>query len=181
MFLEVQHMEQLFWGCLVFGILFTLVTVVLGDLVSSAVDGALDFLSLDFLNPTVFAVGVTVFGGAGIMLTDYTSVSLLAAAFIALAAAGGIGFLVSRYYVLPMQNTENSTAYSMKGLSGRLGEVITPIPSGGCGEVIVKVGAGNANHIASSFDGNDIQAGARVVVIESRDGVLYVSRFENNP
>ncbi len=173
-------MEQLFWGCLAFGVLFTLVTVVLGDLVSSALDGALDFLSLDFLNPTVLAVGITVFGGAGIMLVQYTAIPALLAAVAAVAIAGVIGFLVGRYYVKPMKNTENSTAYTMKGLSGRLGEVITSIPTGGCGEVLVKVGAGNSNHIAESFDGSAIQAGNRVVVVDVRDGVLYVSRFENN-
>lgn len=172
-------MEQLYWGCLIFGILFTLVTVVLGDLVSSAVDGALDFLSLDFLNPTALAAGVTVFGGAGIMLTEYTVLSGLLAALAALVVAVLIAYLVFRFYVKPIKKTENSTAYSMKGLSGRLGEVITPIPSGGYGEVLVKVGAGNANHIAASFEGSAIQAGARVVIVEAKDGVLYVSRFEN--
>lgn len=172
-------MEQLYWGCLIFGILFTLVTVVLGDLVSSAVDGALDFLSLDFLNPTALAAGVTVFGGAGIMLTEYTVLSGLLAALAALVVAVLIAYLVFRFYVKPIKKTENSTAYSMKGLSGRLGEVITPIPSGGYGEVLVKVGAGNANHIAASFEGSAIQAGTRVVIVEAKDGVLYVSRFEN--
>lgn len=172
-------MEQLFWGCLAFGILFTLVTVVLGDLVSSALDGALDFLSLDFLNPTVFAVGVTVFGGAGIMMTEYSELGIVAALVTALAAALLIGFLVARYYVMPMKNTENSTAYTMQGLNGRLGEVLTPIPVKGYGEVLVRVGAGNSNHIAASFDGSAIQAGERIVVIDVRDGVLYVSCFEN--
>lgn len=172
-------MEQLFWGCLAFGILFTVVTMVLGDLMSTALDGALDFLSLDFLNPTVFAVGVTVFGGAGIMLSEYSALPLLVSLLAALAIAVFIGFLVSRFYVKPLKNTENSTAYTMKGLNGRLGEVITSIPASGYGEVLLKVGAGNANHIAASFDKTEIQAGAKVVVIDTMDGVLYVSCFEN--
>lgn len=172
-------MEQLFLGCLAFGIMFTLVSVVLGDLVSAALDGALDFLSLDFLNPTVFAVGITVFGGTGILLMDYSALNTLSSVLISLAAAAGIGGLVSRFYVKPMKNAENSTAYSVKSLSGRLGEVITPVPADGYGEVLLKVGAGNANHIAASFDKSAIQAGARIVVIDVQDGVLLVSRFEN--
>ncbi|MNC58378.1 putative membrane protein YuaF [compost metagenome] len=114
------------------------------------------------------------------MLVQYTAIPALLAAVVAVAIAAVIGFLVGRYYVKPMKNTENSTAYTMKGLSGRLGEVITSIPTGGCGEVLVKVGAGNSNHIAESFDGSAIQAGNRVVVVDVRDGVLFVSRFENN-
>lgn len=174
-------MVEVYWSCLAFGVLFTLVTVVLGDLVSSALGGALDFLSMDYLNPTVLAVGITVFGGTGITLHEYSPLPGLLVLAAAVAAAGFIGFLAARYLVKPMRKTENSTAYSMKGLAGRLGEVITALPAGraGYGEVLLKVGAGNANHIAASFDGSAIQAGTRVVVVEVKDGVLYVSRFEN--
>lgn len=42
-------MEALYWGCLIGGILFAVVTVLLGDILSSALDGLLDFLSVDFL------------------------------------------------------------------------------------------------------------------------------------
>lgn len=173
-------MEELYWSCLAGGILFTLVTVVLGDLVSHALHGALDFLSMDYLNPTVLAAGITVFGGAGIMLTEYWPLPAVLVFIAAFLLAAGAGYLLARYYVKPMKETENSTAYSMKGLSGRIGEVITSIPSGGgCGEVLLKVGAGNTNHIAASFDGSAIQAGTRVVIVEVKDHTLYVSRFEN--
>lgn len=173
-------MEQLFWSCLAFGVLFTLVSVVLGDLVSHALGGALDFMSVDYLNPTTLAIGITVFGGAGIMLGKYTPLPGLVVLAGAAVTAGLIAFLAAKYYVLPLKNTESSTAYSMKGLNGRLGEVLTPIPpDGGCGEVLLKVGAGHSNHIAASFDGSAIQSGVRIVVIEVKDGVLYVSRFEN--
>jgi len=172
-------MLELYWGCLVFGVLFTLVTVVLGDLISVALDGALDFLSVDYLNPTVVASGVTAFGGAGIMLSKYTPLGGVLAAIAALLTALGVAFVIYRYYVKPMNQSENSTSYSMKGLTGRLGEVLTTIPGEGYGEVLVRVGAGNTNHIAASFDRSVIQAGTRVVVVESKDGILYVSRFEN--
>ncbi|WP_438444726.1 protease [Gorillibacterium sp. sgz5001074] len=173
-------MEELFWSCLAFGVLFTLVSVVLGDLVSHALGGALDFMSVDYLNPTTLAIAITVFGGSGIMLSRYTPLPGFASLAGALALAGGIGFLAAKYYVKPLKNTESSTAYSMQGLTGRLGEVLTSIPAGdGCGEVLLKVGAGHSNHIASSFDGNAIQSGVRVVVVQVKDGVLYVSRFEN--
>jgi len=172
-------MEQLYWSCLAGGILFTLVTVVLGDLVSHALHGALDFLSLDYLNPTVLAAGITVFGGAGIMLTDYLPMPAILVFFAAFLLAAGAGYLLARYYVKPMKESENSTAYSMKGLPGRIGEVITSIPPKGYGEVLLKVGAGNTNHIAASFEGTAIQAGTRVVIVEVKDHTLFVSRFEN--
>lgn len=173
-------MLELYWGCFAGGILFTLVTVVLGDFVSQAFGGALDFLSADWLNPTVLAGGITAFGGAGVVLTDCTGLIWPVVAVLALMSAAGAGALLYHLAVKPMKRSENSTAYSMQSLHGRLGEVITPIPSDGYGEVLLKVGAGNANHIAASFERIDIQAGARVVVVEVKDDAVYVSRFENN-
>lgn len=39
-------MEALYWGCLFGGILFAVVSVLLGDVLSSAMDGVLDFCPL---------------------------------------------------------------------------------------------------------------------------------------
>lgn len=172
-------MAELYWACFAGGILFTLVTVVLGDLLSQAVHGALDFLSADWLNPTVLAGGITAFGGVGILADKYTGLLWPLVMLIALGAAVLAGALLYFLSVKPMKNSENSTAYSMKSLNGRLGEVITSIPADGFGEVLIKVGAGNTNHIAASFDRTVIQAGTRVVVVEVRDDTAYVSRFEN--
>lgn len=173
-------MLQLYWTCFAGGILFTLVTVVLGDMISHAVNGALDFLSADWLNPTVLVGGITAFGGAGIVLSGHTALAWPVVALLAGMAAAAAGALLYFASVKPLKNCENSTAYSMERLIGKMGEVITPIPAKGYGEVLLKVGAGHANHIAASFDRTDIQAGARVVVVEVRDGTVYVSCFENN-
>ncbi|MNH46118.1 hypothetical protein D3C79_1087720 [compost metagenome] len=63
-------------------------------------------------------------------------------------------------------------------MSGTLAEVLVPIPASGCGEVMVKVGAGFTNQIASSFEGVAIASGARVVVVEVKDSTLYVSEVD---
>lgn len=170
---------ELYLSCLALGVLFTLVSVILGDLISTALDGALDFLSLDFLNPTSAAVGITVFGGAGILMREYSGLAAAAVFIAALAAALAAGALTTRFIVKPLRATENSSGYTIRSLEGRMGEVITPLPSGGgCGEVLMRTGGGVSNHIATSLDGTEIQAGERVVVVEARDGTLYVTRFE---
>jgi membrane protein implicated in regulation of membrane protease activity len=172
--------EQLFWGCLAGGVLFAIVTVVFGDLISHAIDGILDFLSVDALRklrPMVIVSGITVFGGAGLLLLHYTPLWGVLVVLLALLSAVVIGIAVYLFYVRPMENSENSTAFSIRELSGRIGEVIVPIPPRGYGEVLLKVGAGNTNQIAASFDGDDLEAGARVVVVEVRDDTLFVSRL----
>lgn len=171
-------MEALYWGCLIGGVLFAIVTVLLGDILSSALDGLLDFLSVDFFNPVVIAGGITVFGGTGIMLTKYTELAAGAHITLSILAAVGISILVYFGYVRPMENSENSTGFSIKELAGRIGVVTVPLPAKGFGEVMVKVGAGNTTHIASSFDGKLLPAGIRVVVIDVADGVLRVSELE---
>ncbi|PYI53475.1 NfeD family protein [Paenibacillus flagellatus] len=174
-------MEQLFWSCLAGGVLFAVVTVIFGDLVSHAVDGMLDFLSVDGhrkLKPMVIVSGITAFGGAGLLLLHYTPLGGAPAVVVSLVAAVVVAYVVYVAYVRPMDDSENSTAFSIRELTGRIGEVLVPIPPRGYGEVLVKVGAGRTNQIAASFDGETLHAGERVVVVEVRDDTLFVSRFD---
>lgn len=168
-------MVAFYWSCLAGGVLFALVSVVLGDILSSAFDGLLDFLSVDFLQPMVIATAITALGGAGILLTEYspltTGIALLAAILIALA----LSVVVFFGYVKPMQNSENSTGFSINDLQGKLAEVTVTIPANGFGEVLVRIGAGHTNQIAASFDAQLIADGSQVVVVDVREGVMYVS------
>jgi len=174
-------MLEMYWGFLITGVLFALVTVLFGDLLSNALDGVLDFLSAEHLHafqPTVLLSGLTVCGGAGILLTRYTGMNNAAVFILALLCALVVAAAVYFFYVKPMENSENSVAYSMRDLVGKVAEVSVPIPANGFGEVMVKVGAGNTNHIAASFDKTDIQSGAKVVTVEVVDGTLYVTCFD---
>ncbi|MDQ0112955.1 protease [Paenibacillus harenae] len=174
-------METLYLACLIGGILYAIVSVIFGDWLSMALDGMLDFLTLDghsWLQPTALIGSLTVFGGAGIMLTRYTPLSagviLALSVLIALAAGAGVFFL----YVRPMERSENSIAFSLHALSGSLAEVLVTVPAKGYGEVLVKVGAGFTNQIAASYEGVPIIAGSRVVVVEVKDHTLYVSEVD---
>ena len=177
-------MDQLFWACLAGGALFAVVTVIFGDLVSNVFDGMLDFLSIDgfrkLLRPMVIVSGITVFGGAGLLLLHYSPLGGFLAFLSATLAAVAAGALVYIAYVRPMENSENSIAFSIRELSGRIGEVLVPIPPRGYGEVMVKIGHGHTNQIAASFDGEYVEAGVRVVVVEVRDDTLFVSPLETD-
>ncbi|NOU94168.1 protease [Paenibacillus sp. LMG 31456] len=171
-------MLELYWGLLITGVLFAVVTVIFGDLLSNALDGVLDFLSGEHLHafqPMVLLSAITVCGGAGILLTRYTSLGTFAVLITAVLCSLIVAILVYFLYVKPMENSENSVAYSMKDLVGKIAEVSVPIPAQGYGEVLVKMGAGNTNHIAASFEQVEIQTGAKVVTVEVIDGTLYVA------
>ncbi|PZE22181.1 protease [Paenibacillus xerothermodurans] len=171
-------MLTLYWALLITGVLFAIVSVLFGDLLSSALDGPLDFLwgdHLHALQPTVVLSGLTACGGAGILLTRYTWWGSAAILITAITCAVAASILVYLFCVKPMQNSENSVAYSMQDLVGRAAEVSVPIPAEGYGEVVMRVGAGNTNHIAASYDKVDIGAGTKVVTVEVIDGTLFVT------
>ncbi|MDP5275003.1 NfeD family protein [Chengkuizengella axinellae] len=175
-------MIEIFWGCFVFGVLFTLVTVVFGDIIGSFMDGVFDFLSvdgLDFLEPVTIVGGLTIFGGSGILLTQYTSLHMTVIIILSICAAILMSILVYFLYVKPMKNAENSISHSIQDYVGKIGEVTVTIPQKGYGEVLIKIGASQINEIASSYDGEVINEGTKVVVIEVKDSTLYVSSFDS--
>lgn len=176
-------MLEIYWGCLIIGALFAVITVIFGDFLSNVFDSLFDFLSsdhLEFFHPMVIVGGITTFGGAGLVLTGFTSLEAVPVALISLMNAVLLSFIVYFAYVKPMKGAESSTGFSVQDLIGKIGEVIVPIPARGYGEVFIKIGAGNTNQIAASSDAEDIPAGTRVVVAETRDGVLYVFRYEES-
>lgn len=170
-------MITFYWSCFAGGVIFALISVLLGDIISQAIDGVLDFLSFDFLQPMVIATAITSMGGAGILLTKYSSLSSLFVLLISVVLALLLAVAVYYGYVKPMQNSENSTGFSIQDLQGKMGQVTVSIPSHGFGEVLVRVGAGHTNQIAASFERTDILEGTRIVVVDIRESVLYVSEI----
>ena len=164
-------MMELYWGCLVGGALFALLAVLFGDLIGHA-------LHLHAFEPVTIVGGIAVFGGAGVLFSEYSAFGTITVALFSALIAIAMSLLVFFLYVRPMKNSENTTSFSMQDLSGGLAEVIVPIPADGYGEVIMKVGAGNTNQIAASFSREAIPGGTRVVVVEVKDDTLFVTRFD---
>lgn len=166
-------MEMIYLICLVGGLIYALVTLLLGD----AISDMLGELHLPVLQPILLVSGLTAFGGVGFLLTRLTEWSGLAV-FLLSAVVGAL-LAVAAYFlwIKPMDKAETSTGYSMSQLPGKIGEVGTTIPSEGLGEVLVKMVSGTTYHMASSMEKESIPAGTRVVVVEVRDHVLYVTPF----
>lgn len=168
---------NIYWGCLAGGIIFALVTLIFGDLLGDAFQGlfhSLSFDHLEFLQPMVLVSGITVFGGTGVVLTQYTSLNPSPVVGISLMLAIVLTIIIYFAYVKPMKNSENSTAYSMGDLVGLTGEVITAVPAKGYGEVLIKVGAGHSNHIASSHYEEELSAGTKIFVTKVEQGIVFV-------
>lgn len=173
-------MLEIYWGCFLGGILLAVVTIVFGDLLGAFVDGVSDLLP-EFLHPMLMISSITMFGAAGILFSKYSSIAALPIMLLSFIAAVVLSVLIYFFYVKPMANSENSAAYSIQELAGKIGEITIPVPAQGYGEVLMKLGAGRVHQIAASYDGDEIYTGARVVVVEVRENVLYVSKFDSDP
>ncbi|MGZ9585430.1 protease [Paenibacillus marinisediminis] len=173
-------METLYWGLIIFGILYALITLIFNDVIEHSIEAMFGETDLPFFNPTVLVSGLTTIGAAGILMTRYTALAavwiIAIAILIAIVVSIGVFFL----YIKPMENRENSVGYSMKDLEGTIGEVSISIPAKGYGEVIIRIGIGNTNHIAASWDGIDIPQDTRVVIVETKDNTVYVSPLETD-
>ncbi|WP_371364595.1 putative membrane protein YuaF [Sporomusa rhizae] len=176
-------MLEVYWGCLIFGVMVACVTVLFGDVLGHANDGFLQIFPLDhleWLEPAVVVGGITVFGGTGIILTSYTELVNSEIIIMALSAAVVLSVFVYFFYIKPMKKCENSSGFFIKELVGKTAEVIVPIPANGYGEIIIKIGAGITNQIAVSSDKTAMSAGTKVVVTDIKEGILYVASYNKN-
>ena len=173
-------MTTIYWICLGGGFAFSLLLVLFDGLLDGAMDaldGALEAVDVDgFFDPLSAVAGVTVFGGAGLVLDAYTNLGPTPEIAIAVALGVIAAITLHMVYVKPMKQSENSTAFSQAEYVGKTGEANTSIPASGFGEVVIKMGASTTFQTASSFDGTPIADGSKVVVVEvDREGVLRVS------
>lgn len=172
-------MDSLYWGFLIFGIIYALVTLIFSDVIEHSIEAVFGEIPIHFFHPTVIVSGITTIGAAGILLTKYSTLTSAWVIVLAILAAVVICISVYFLYIKSMENRENSLAYSIEDLSGSIADVSISIPANGYGEVIVSVGIGVTNHIAAAWDQNmNIPQDTRVVVVAVKDGILHVSPLE---
>ncbi|MFY0543950.1 serine protease [Brevibacillus sp. H7] len=171
----MSWLDSIYLICIGVGLVYTFVTLFLGDAASDWLNHA----HLPVLQPVLWVSGLTAFGGAGFLLSRLTSYSPLTS--LALAAIGGVALAIAAYFIWvePMSDAEASTGYSMQQLVGRVGEVWTTIPEKGFGEVLISMVSGTTHHMAASLTREPIREGTRVLVVEVREHVLYVTPLPN--
>lgn len=173
-------MLEFYWILFITGIILTIVIVLFGEILDGWLDGMFEFLSLEgpeFIHPVTIVGGITAFGGSGILFSRF-GFGTIPTISLALLIAVALSTFVYFVYVKPMRASENSLAFSREDLVGQLGEVTVSIPAQGFGEVMIRMGTSHVTEIAASYEQCDIPLGTRVVVVENKDGVTYVSAFE---
>ncbi len=133
----------------------------------------------ELLNPLLLFGTLSVVGGAGVLLTKYTSLNTIYVLLISVLFGIGAYVLIYFFLVIPMSNAESSTSISVNDLEGKVGEVITTIPAHGMGEVFISSTNGSRSETALSFDQKEIKQGSKVVVVQVNDQLLYVSELND--
>ncbi len=119
------------------------------------------------------------FGGAGYLLTHYSSVvGMLALLFSILAGLSGgaiVFWFMAKVLYSPDEDMDPAD-YDMVGALGRLTVGIRR--AGGTGEIVYVQGGASKTAAARSESGEAIEKGSEVVVTKYEKGIAYVRRWE---
>jgi membrane protein implicated in regulation of membrane protease activity len=132
---------------------------------------------LSKFNFSTITAFLTWFGGAGYLLSKYTSLWTLLA--LAVAAATGIAGAAMVFWFLAKlvarDRTLNPADFDMIGV---LGCITSTVQAGGTGELSFTQDGARKGAPARSEDGTPIPRGVEVVVTRYENGVAYVRRWE---
>lgn len=179
-------MLYVYIGCFTFGMLYSLISAVLGG---DGADGGADGIDLDVdaggdgvdipspLNPLVIASAITAFGAAGLIAKLSFKLSDMVSSLLALGFAGLIGAVIFFGVVKLMYGSQSNSTFSMEDLIGIEAEVITPLPSNGLGEIAYIMNGVRYNMTAKSAYQKEIPRGEKVIVKEIAGNVAVVTQI----
>jgi len=136
--------------------------------------------AINFLHPTLVLSFITFFSASGYIFELVTSLSSALIIAISAIIALILDTLLNLFVLIPLSSAEESLAYTEESLKGRIGKTIISIPQDGFGEVVIESKSGTIAKPAASVKNIPIVEGTQVLVIEVKDGVLYVVSYENN-
>jgi membrane protein implicated in regulation of membrane protease activity len=118
------------------------------------------------------------FGGAGYLITRFSSLWFALGLLIAMAAGlfgAAIVFLFLTRVLISHEENMDSADYEMVGVLGR---VSMPVRENGTGEIIYSQAGTRRTCGARSENGSAIEKGAEVMVARYEKGIAYVKRWE---
>jgi len=184
-----------FLGCFAFGLIFTVTSFVLGALggghfhlphlhfhaghgPGGGGHGATEHPALSFFNVSTISAFLTWFGGAGYLLSRYSSFTAAAVtglSAVAGVAGGGIIFVTLSKYVYPRLTEMRAEDYQLPGTAAR---VSSPIRAGGVGEIVYTLAGTRRSDGARAVSGEALERGAEVVIVRVEKGIAWVERYD---
>ncbi|MFD4928830.1 hypothetical protein ACFWMS_07865 [Peribacillus butanolivorans] len=133
----------------------------------------------DQFNPTLIFSFLTVFFASGFLFESVTGLNSVVIAAISLLISLSTVTLLNVFVLIPISSAEESLAFHDNDLRGRVGRVLTSIPVDGFGEVLIESISGSIAKTAASFKNEGIASDTKVLIIEVKNGVVYVMPHQN--
>lgn len=140
-------------------------------------DGA--FEGIPFIDPAVILSFITIASAGGFLLEKFTSLSSLYILILTCFISAVFSALIYYFLLVPLKAAEVSLAYTEDSLGGQVGKVIVPIPVDGFGEVVIETVNGIISKRATGFDNEAIDYDEEVLIIEAKDGTVYVKKYDS--
>lgn len=126
------------------------------------------------LNPVLILAFLTFLSAAGYLLEALTALNSILIMVISAIVSLILDTFLNVFVLIPLSKSEESLVYTEDSLKGRIGNVIIPIPENGFGEVLIESISGRISKPAASFDNTFIDEGKKVLIIDVKNGVIYV-------
>lgn len=150
----------------------TLLYFFFGDMVDGAGEG------IPFFDPAVAMAFVTMTSAAGYLFERFTTFQSVMILIMSMTIAIGLTSLLYFFVLVPLRSAEVSLVYTEDSLAGQVGKVIIPIPKNGFGEVMIEAGGGIVSKRAVSMDNKEIDYDQEVLIIEVKNGTLFVKEYK---
>ena len=182
-------MSSLFLGCFTFGLLFTVISGLLGAFNGGhdihipglhglgAHSGGHGHARVSPFNASTIAAFLAWFGGAGYLLTRYSGFTALAITAIASAAGLAGAALVFAFvakFINPRLTVLAPEDFQMPGVVAKVTSTIHP---GGTGEIVYTLGGTRHSDGARSESAELLERGTEVVILRVEKGIAYVDRW----
>ena len=130
-------------------------------------------------NPILILAFITIASANGYLFEMYSELNSVLIFILSLIIAFIIDAFLNIFVLVPLSSAEESLAYMEESLKGRVGKVITSIPENGYGEVLIDNVSGRIAKPAKGFNNEKIHEGSNVLIVNIKNGVLYVTVYED--
>ncbi|WP_047983013.1 hypothetical protein [Ornithinibacillus californiensis] len=153
-------------GCL------TVLFIFFGDVLDAASEG------VPFLNPTLILAFLVFLSSSGYVLELITPFSSVIILIISIGFALIMDVLLNFFVLIPLASAEESLILTEESLKGRVGKLIISVPENGFGEIVIDGKGGMITRPAASYENSPIPEGTEVLILDIKDGVLYVIPYD---
>lgn len=153
---------------------FTILYLFFGDVLEGAGEVSV------FLSPVLILSFITFFSVFGYLLEKTTGFNSYTIMVLSAAGSFALVTLLHLFVLVPLSSAEGSLGYTEQSLEGRVGKLIISVPDNGFGEVFIESKSGMISKPAASYEGSSIDEGQEVLIIEVKNGVLYVVPYKKN-